>query len=151
MQATSNNMNLTVQHLQQKPEKQNDRPEEEQHLPTVFHWEFLLRLVRSGRFLLFHFSDMRRPLKDRVHVPECQVGATCSAVPYGPVPSASLSGWVLVWFLCLSLDPSVDTTTTTGLTQDRRVRRHSCWFPGTASRHGNTAKQHLWTLQPMFL
>lgn len=31
-----------------------------------------------------------------------------------PVLSASLSGWVLVWFLCPSLDLSVDTSTTTG-------------------------------------
>lgn len=49
---------------------------------------------------------------------------------HGPAHSASVSGWVLVWFLSLSLDPSVDTTTTTTrLTQDHRVRRYSLLVP----------------------
>lgn len=58
---------------------------------------------------------------------QSQLFSGCSV--HGLVHSASVSGWVLVWFLSLSLDPSVDTTTTTRLTQDHRVRRYSLLVP----------------------
>lgn len=133
----SNNMTLTVQHLQQKPkqkpENQNEQPEGEQHLPTVFEcgknscctWY----IQATSCCASCYYFPLRPGFGLYRSVYTCQDGAMSRTV-LCPPPACrveSLCGFcVPVWIRVWTPPPQdLHRTAESGQTH--------CWFPGSQS------------------